>query len=93
MKDSNYTPHAFYSGHYGVSGLNVEQAVCDKQSHFIFFGVVAPGKCGNQVAFERTPLWHYIRDLPAGYFVIGNAAYSVGESMLTPFTGRHQNDL
>jgi DDE superfamily endonuclease len=91
MKDSNNNPRAYYSGHYGVYGLNV-QAVCDKQSRFIFFGVVAPGKCGDQVAFERTPLWHYIRHLPAGYFLIGDAAYSVGESMLTPFTGGHRND-
>ena len=91
MKDSNNNPRAFYSGHYGVYGLNI-QAVCDRRSRFIFFGVVAPGKCGDQVAFERTPLLQFIRDLPAGYFLIGDAAYSVGESMLTPFTGGHRND-
>ena len=91
MKDSINNPRAFYSGHYGVYGLNV-QAVCDRQSRFIFFGVVAPGKCGDQVAFERTPLSQYIKTLPAGYFLIGDAAYSVGESILTPFTGGHRND-
>ena len=57
-----------------------------------FFGVVAPGECGDQVAFERTPLWHCFCDLPAGYVLIGDAAYSVGESRLTSFTGGHRND-
>jgi hypothetical protein len=57
-----------------------------------FFGVVAPGKCGDQVAFERTPLYDYVRNLPPGYYLIGDAAYSVEDSLLTPFTGGHRND-
>ena len=91
MKDANNNPTAFLSGHYGLFGLNV-QAVCDCRSRFLFFGVVAPGKCGDQVAFERTPLLDYVRNLPRGYYMIGDAAYSVGESLLTPFTGGHRND-
>ena len=91
MKDSNNNPGAFFSGHYGMYGLNV-QAVCDRQSRFLFFGVVAPGKCGDQVAFERTPLYDYVQNVPPGYYLIGDAAYTVGESLLTPFTGGHRND-
>ena len=30
--------------------------------------------------------------MPRGYYLIGDAVYSVGESMLTPFTGGHRND-
>ena len=26
------------------------------------------------------------------YYVLGDAAYSVGDSLLTPFTGGHRND-
>jgi hypothetical protein len=91
MKESMGKPTSFHSGHYGVYGLNV-QAVCDIQCRFMFFGVVAPGKCGDQVAFERTPLFEYIKQLPDGYYIIGDAAYSVGEKMLTPFTGGHRSD-
>ena len=91
MKDCNNNPGAFLSGHYNVYGLNV-QAVCDCQSRFIFFGIVAPGKCGDQVAFERSPLLDYVRNLPPGYYMIGDAAYLVGESLLTPFTGGHRSD-
>ena len=68
------------------------QEVCDSQCRFIFFGVVAPGKCGDQVAFECTPLFEYIKELPGGYYIIGDAAYSVGEKLLTPFTGGHRSD-
>jgi hypothetical protein len=89
MKESMGKPGAFFSGHYGVFGLNV-QAVCDIKCRFQFFGLVAPGKCGDQVAFERTPLFQYVKQLPDRYYIIGDAAYSVGEKMLTPFTGGHQ---
>jgi DDE superfamily endonuclease len=68
------------------------QAVCDAKCRFQFFGVVAPGKCGDQVAFERTPLFQYAQQLPDGFYLIGDAAYSVGEKMLTPFTGGHRGD-
>ena len=93
MGDSNNNPNAYYSGHqYGMYGQNV-QAVCDKnQSRFLFFGVAAPGKCGDQVLFERTILNDYARNLPRGYYLIGDAAYSVCESMLTPFTAGNRND-
>jgi hypothetical protein len=46
----------------------------------------------HKVAFERTPLFDYAKHLPDGYYITGDAAYSVGEKMLTPFTGGHQSD-
>jgi hypothetical protein len=58
----------------------------------MFLKVVAPGECGNQVAFGCTPLFEYIKQLPDGYYIIGNAAYSVVENMFTPFTRGHEND-
>ena len=91
MKESMGQSRAFYSGHYGVYGLNF-QAVCGIQCRFMFFGVVAPGKCGDQVAFELPPLSEYTKQLPDGYFIIGDAAYSVGKKVLTPFTGGHSSD-
>jgi hypothetical protein len=67
MKDCSGQPTSYYSsGHYGVQGLNM-QAVCDAKCRFQFFGVVAPGKCVNEVAFERTPLFQYAQQLPDGF--------------------------
>ena len=91
MKDCSGQPTSYFSGHYGVHGLTV-QAVCDAKCRFQFFGIVAPGKCGDQVAFERTPLFQYAQQLPDSFYIIGDAAYSVGEKMLTPFTGGHRGD-
>jgi hypothetical protein len=85
MKESNNSPHAFYSGHHNTFGLNI-QAVCEVRCWFLFFGVVAPGKCGDQVAFERTALFEYTKGIPDRYYIIGDAAYSVGEKVLSPFT-------
>ncbi len=91
LEECNGSPGAFHSGHYGVYGLNV-QAVCNHRSQFTFFGVVAPGKCGNQVAFERTSLPTLMRALPLGTYIIGDAAYSVGKRMLVPFTGSQRTN-
>jgi hypothetical protein len=60
--------------------LNV-QAVCNHRSQFVFFGVDAPGKCGDQVPFERTSLPTLMHALPLGTYIIGDAAYFVGEKM------------
>ena len=91
LEECNGNPGAFHSGHYGVYGLNV-QAVCNHRSQFTFFGVVAPGKCGDQVAFERTSLPTLMRALPLGTYIIGDAAYSVGKRMLVPFTGSQRTN-
>jgi hypothetical protein len=91
MADSEHNPGAFRSGHYGVYGLNV-QAVCDYRSRFTFFAVAAPGKCADQLAFERTSLPTLMEALPIGKYLVGDAAYSVSEKMLVPFTGSQQND-
>jgi DDE superfamily endonuclease len=55
MKDCGYNPQAYFSGHYMAHGLNI-QAVCDSDRRFTFFGVVAPGKSSDQLAFKRTSL-------------------------------------
>ena len=54
--DCDGFPQAYWSEHYMSNGLNV-QAVCDSNCYFLYFGVVAPGKCPDQKAFERTKLF------------------------------------
>ena len=89
LDECNGYPGAFHSGHYGVYGLNV-QAVCNHRSQFIFFGVVAPGKCGDQVAFERTSLPALMQALPVGTYLVGDAAYSVSEKCSCPSQVRNK---
>jgi hypothetical protein len=92
VADSNGNPMAFMSGHYGMFGLNC-QAVCDANEKFLFFGVVAPGKTNDNVAFEYcTKLKEVIASLPYGLFLIGDAAYTSNERMMVPFIGSQRSD-
>jgi DDE superfamily endonuclease len=66
--------------------LNI-QAVCEVNTCFIFFSVAAPGKSSDQAALEKTSLHSIKFKLPLGLYIIGDAAYSVSDQMLVPFTG------
>ena len=55
--------------------------------HFIFFSVAAPGRSSDQAALEKTFLNTIISQLPLGLYIIGDAAYTVSDQMLVPFTG------
>ena len=91
MKECNMNPKSYYSGHYSTHGLNV-QAVCDVRCRFIFFAVAAPGSTANQTAFEKTALEQFIQSLPAGIYIVGDAAYTLTDQVLVPFTGSQQDD-
>ena len=69
-------------------GLNV-QAVCDSNCCFPYFGVVAPGKCPDQKAFERTKVFQIVSNLcPRQYIlVVGDAAYTLTDQVLCPLFG------
>jgi hypothetical protein len=83
---------AFMSGHYGMFGLNC-QAVCNANEKFLFFGVVAPGKTNDNVAFEYcTKLKEVIASLPYGLFLIGDAAHTSNERMMVPLIGSQSSD-
>ena len=86
MKDSNNNPSSYYSGHYCCHGLNI-QAICDASCQFIFFAVAAPGKSSDQAAIECTGLPATLDTLPLGSFVVGDAAYTLSDKYITPFTG------
>jgi hypothetical protein len=91
MKDCGCNPQAYFSGQYMAHGLNI-QAICDSDRCFTFFGVVAPGKTSDQVAFERTSIHKCIMALPMGMYVVGDAAYQVSDVILVPFTGSQRED-
>ena len=75
-------------------GLNV-QAVCDSNCCFLYFGVVAPGKCPGQKAFERTKLFQIVSNLHQGQYIVSeDAAYTLTDQVLCPFVGSqwHQRE-
>ena len=57
-----------------------------------FFGVTAPGKCSDQVAFERTSLPEKIASFPPGFYLVGVAPYQVSDVMIVPFAGAQRED-
>ena len=73
-------------------GLDSE-AICDSDSSFTFFGVIAPGKAIDQVAFERTSIHKRVMALPMGMYLVGDAAYQVSDDMLVPFTGSQRKGV
>ena len=91
LRDCGNNPGAFYSGHYMTYGINV-QAICDVESRFIFFGVIAPGRCSDQVAFERTALPNKTALFDSGFYLVGDAAYTLSDVMLVPFVGSQRDD-
>jgi hypothetical protein len=91
MAECGRNPQAYFSGHYMARGLNI-QAVCDSDFCFTFFGVVAPGKTSDQVAFERTSLHKQVTELPTGMYLVGDAACKLSDVMLVTFTGSQSDN-
>ena len=92
VHEANGNPMSYMSGHYGMFGLNC-QAVCDAHERFLFFCVVASGKTNDNIAYEYcTHLKNVLQQLPYGLFLVGDAAYSCSERMLTPMTGSQHLD-
>ena len=77
----------YFSGHYQRYGLNV-QAVCDANLRFIFMTTNSPGKTNDARAYSRCINFrNWVDNLPEGYFVIGDNAYTLTNKMLIPFSG------
>jgi hypothetical protein len=77
-KDCDGFPQAYWSEHYMSNGLNV-QAVCDSNCYFLYFGVVAPGKC--------TKLFQIVSNLCPGQYIVCDVAYTLTDQVLFPFIG------
>jgi hypothetical protein len=82
----------YRSGHYQRYGLNI-QAVCDANLRFLYFTVVAPGKCNDARAFKRCEkLNKWLDNLPDGVFVGGDNAYPLSRTMMIPYSGADRSD-
>ena len=72
-------------------GLNL-QASCNHRSQFNFVSIAAPGKTGDARAIRKTSFLEKLARVPATYYVVADAAYSLSEKVLVPFTGSNRND-
>jgi len=80
----------YYSGHYQTHGLNC-QGMCDSFLRFSFFAVAAPGKEPDQSALDRTNFRTILEAIPDFWYIVADAAYSLSNKVLTPFTGSQRD--
>lgn len=83
---------AYYSGHYESYGLNCQALVRD-DLQYMYFGVVSPGATNDNVSYPRAvELKKVIDSLPLGLYIVGDAAYTLSEKILVPYTGQDRQD-
>ena len=90
ISDCNGNQDGYFSGHYQTYGLNC-QGMCDSWLRFTFFSIAAPGKVPDQVALERTYFHQILDAIPNFHYILGDAAYTLTNKVLTPFTGSQRN--
>jgi hypothetical protein len=90
MKETNNVV-SYYSGHYESYGVNCLAAVkADLQ--FMYFGVTSPGSTNDITSYAMaSALRQVIESLPLGLYFVGDAAFPLGEKLLTPFIGTHRH--
>ncbi|CAB1098416.1 unnamed protein product [Ectocarpus sp. CCAP 1310/34] len=78
---------AYYSGSKSAYGINV-QAMCTADYRFCAMSVTSPGSTNDWVAWNRSSLAKAVARLPAGCHIVGDAAYPIGQKLLTPYPER-----
>jgi len=70
---------SFSSSHYQCYGLNV-QGVCDHHCQFLYISILGPGVMCDNIAYKQKVngalLHNLIESLPAGYYMVADAAYT-----------------
>lgn len=82
---------AYYSGSKSGYGINV-QAIVTANHRVSAVSAVAPGAANDWVAYDRSALCHAVNALPAGFHVLGDAAYPLSQKLLTPYPGEDLPD-
>ena len=74
---------SYFSGSKTGYGFNV-QATCDADYRFGSISIIAPGAANDWSAWNQSSLAEATARLPDGYHIIGDAAYPISETLLTP---------
>jgi hypothetical protein len=77
---------SYFSGNYQCHGLNV-RAACDVACRFIFVSIRCPGGTGDSKAFYGTRLATFLQEIPAGYYIVADNAYTLSATLLIPYSG------
>lgn len=89
-------PLDYFNGHYQCMGTNV-QAICDAQLRFIYVAFAAPGKTNDVQAFRKLDSLHswqqeIVSRHGPKYFLLGDNAYTLNDSLLIPYSGASRRD-
>ena len=83
---------SYYSGHYASYGVNC-QACVQSNLQFTYFGVVSPGATNDNILYAKAHGLKSVFDkLPDGLYGVADAAYTLSENILIPFTGAQRSD-
>ena len=81
---------AYFSGHYQCYGIKV-QAVCDSRCRFTCISCHSHGGTGDSRAFYGTALSDFLQDIPRGFYIVADSAYTLSSPLLVPYTGDDKN--
>ena len=83
---------SYYSGHYESYGVNC-QACVKSDLQFLYFGAISRGSTNDNVSYNLAEgLRELFENLPLGLYGVADAAYTLSESILIPFTGADRQD-
>ena len=83
---------SFYSGYYESYGVNCQMCV-RSNLQFTYFGVVSPGATNNNISFAiARGMKDVLENLPRVFNCAADAAYTLSENVLIPFTGSDRFD-
>ncbi len=90
-KKETYNVGSYFSGHYQSYGVNV-QVTCDCNSCFTSISVLCPGGTGDSKAYAASYLYSYVSNLPLGFYLIADNAYTLSDMLLIPYSGQDKVD-
>ena len=83
---------SYYSGHYQSYGVNC-QACVQSDLQFTYFGVISPGSTNDNISYPMAVgLKEVFDNLPLGLYGVADAAYTLSENIIIPFTGADRFD-
>jgi hypothetical protein len=86
-----YNVGSYFSGHYQSYGVNI-QATSDCNSRFTSISVLCPGGTGDSKAYAASYLHSYVSNLPFGFYLVADNAYTLSNTLLIPYSGQDRVD-